>query len=472
VTRPGGADTAAEPAPSRRPRWTRFISGRSASATQSEQRYIRVSQATITAVVGRVTSVLATLVTIPLTVHYLGPERYGAWVTLSTILAWAQLADLGLVNGLTNAIAEAHARDDRALAQRYVATAFWALTMVSVVLAAIYGAAYAHVNWPGMLGTTSTVAARELPVAVSLSVALFLLSLPLTVVERIYIAHQEGAIANAWSIAGNVLTLVSVVLVTRSHGGLPALVTAVAGVRLLALLGSASWLAAVRRPYLVPRPSCFDRVVWRRLGADGAQLFVIQLAAMLLLSTDNYIIARILGASYVTPYSIAWSLFTIPQMLASVSFPYLWAAYGDAVARRDVAWITRAFRRALLVSIGFSALVAAPLALVGGAVIRFWVGAVAVPPTTVLVWMAVWSVTFAFMNGLSCFLNANGRFRGQTLYGTATALLNIALSVWWAGKFGLSGVIAATVVSYLSVAVVPASLEALSVLRRLRNVPA
>lgn len=449
-------------------RWSRLIAGTSPPSTESEKRYVRISQGTVTAVLGRAIGMAATLATIPLTVGYLGPERYGVWVTLGSVLTWLQLADLGLPNGLTNAIAEANARDDRVLAQRYVATAYWALTALSLALIALFGAAHAYVNWPRILGSMSPTAAREISAAVALAFVAFMLSFPLAITDRVYIAHQEGAIANVWSILANLATVAGVLVVIRTRGGLPALVIASSGVRLLVSIASTCWLVTVHRPYLFPLPSRFDRSAWRRLGRDGARLAIIQIAAMLLFSTDNYIIARVLGASYVTPYSVTWSLFTIPQLPATLMFSYLWAAYGDAIARRDAVWVIHTFRRTLLVFVGFSAAMSVPLALAGAGVIREWVGEVAVAPRSVFVWMAVWSIVFAYMNGLACLLNANGRFRGQTLYGSSTAVLNIVLSVWWAREYGLPGVIAGTVVSYLAVAVVPASLESFRVVRDLR----
>jgi hypothetical protein len=38
------------------------------------------------------------LISVPLTAKYLGAERYGLWLTLSTFLGWGGMADFGLVN--------------------------------------------------------------------------------------------------------------------------------------------------------------------------------------------------------------------------------------------------------------------------------------------------------------------------------------------------------------------------------------
>ena len=69
----------------------------------------------------------------PLTVHYLGAERYGVWLTISSLLTWMSMTDFGLAgNALVNVLAEASGREDREGAQHYAASAFWALTGVGV----------------------------------------------------------------------------------------------------------------------------------------------------------------------------------------------------------------------------------------------------------------------------------------------------------------------------------------------------
>jgi hypothetical protein len=65
-------------------------------------------------------------------------------------------------------------------------------------------------------------------------------------------------------------------------------------------------------------------------------------------------------------------------------------------------------------------------------------------------------------------LNGVGQLRGQMVYGIFAAVANVWLSIRWARMHGPAGVIAGTVVSYLVCAAVPATIEAVVTLRRLR----
>jgi O-antigen/teichoic acid export membrane protein len=105
---------------------------------------------------------------------------------------------------------------------------------------------------------------------------------------------------------------------------------------------------------------------------------------------------------------------------------------------------------------------------VGSRFIRVWAGPAAVPPTGVLVWMAAWAVVNASGSAVACMLNASRKLTGQMLYGVAAATANVGLSIVLARAFGITGVIAATVIAYVGLVTAPSALECAMVIRRVR----
>ena len=51
-------------------------------------------------------SILIGLLYVPLLLNYLTQEKYGIWLTLTSILGWFSYFDIGLGNGLRNKLAE------------------------------------------------------------------------------------------------------------------------------------------------------------------------------------------------------------------------------------------------------------------------------------------------------------------------------------------------------------------------------
>lgn len=425
----------------------------------------RILRAAAAGLSARGVAMLVSFATIPLTVRYLGGERYGAWVTISTLLAWLQLADLGLGNALTNALATAHGDRDQDAARAYVATAFWTFAAVAAALALVFLPIWIWLDWGRVLNVRSAVAQAEVAHAVGLAFALFVLGFPFLVLDRIYAAHQEGWLASYWAMAANVASLAAIVAVTRADGGLVALVGAFSGSRLVVQAASAVWLFGRHRPWLRPGWRHVSLDVARRLGRPGGLFLLLQLAAIALFETDNVVIAQLLGAEAVTPYSVAWRLFTIPSLLVALWFPYLWPAFTEALGRGDVRWMARAFAVSTVVGTATALALAIPLAWLGRPILALLGGPAAAPTAGLLAWMAAWSVINAYCTNVSCLLNAAGRLSLQVACGLVTAAANLVLSVLWAPRHGGAGVIAATVVSYAVLAVLPLSVEAVRLLR-------
>jgi O-antigen/teichoic acid export membrane protein len=440
---------------------------RATAASTPAQRSARVLGAALSALAGRGVSLLVNLVSVPLTVGYLGAERFGAWTTLSTVLAWFQIADLGIGNGLTNSLATAHGTGRTDAARAYLTTALALLSGVAVALLLVGCAAGPFVDWVAFFNVKSATARGEIVQAVIAAVALMLVGFPLSAVDRAYLAMQDGALLNAWSALANLTSLVAIVLATRSGTGIPGLVVATGGTRVAVGLLSALYLFWRRRPGLRPALAAIDWVKGRELARTGALFFGIQLSALVLYNTDNVIIAKILGPEQVTPYAVSWRFMTLPSAIIGLVFPYLWPAYGEALARGDVTWVRKTLARTTSGAALVGLFVSMPMVVWGQQVVRWWAGEAAVPTRTLLVWMGLWGLIAAPMSAISCFLNASGKLRVQVAFGLVTAASNVTLSIILARRFGSTGVIAATVLTYAASSLVPALVQARMAVRQL-----
>lgn len=446
--------------------WSDLLLGRQAPANEGQERVLRSLKTLLTGLAGRGVGLLINFLSLPLAVSYLGSERFGVWATITTIMAWVNLADLGFGNSVTNALSGALGKGDDALARRVVATGFWLLTLISLLLFPLGCLAGSSLNWSSWLGISADLAQREALPAVAVAVVLSLIGFPLSLVNRILEAHQEGVRTNYWMMAGNLASFAGLVAGTSLHATLPWLVAAVWGPQLLVTLGAAVWLFTRHKPHLRPSFALASRAEAAALWAVGGQFFIVQLNGILLFQTDNLIIAHFMDASAVTPYNVTWRLFTYAGLVTTLFNSALWPAYADAYARKDGAWIRRTFRRSLWATLVLTTLLAGLLVVIGEWFIRHWAGPEAVPPFAVIAWMGVWSVISAAMGACASLANATGHLRGQMICGFLAALLNIGLSVWLVQTAGLAGVIAATVIAYAVCVIVPIALETRAILNK------
>jgi O-antigen/teichoic acid export membrane protein len=439
--------------------YVRLAFGKGQAVGDAQRRYVRIIRGIFTGLAGRAVAVIVSFISVPLTVRYLGAERYGAWVTISAFMAWVALADLGLSNSLTNAVSEGYAKGHRNLMQDYIAAAFWSLAGVALLLGLIFFSVWGSLSWDQIFNVQTAQARAEVGPAVAIAFALFILNLPFSIISRIYGAHQEVAAANGWAAAGNILGLAALVAVTQFKGGLVSLVIAVSGTVLLVNVISAVWVFGCSKPWLFPR---LVRVTWpavRKLSSLGGMFFVVQVAALVLFQTDNLIIAHYLGAAAVTPYSVTWRLFTYTSLFQILASPSFWPAYAEALSRGDRSWVRRSFRLNFRITVVSTAALALPLVLFGSWFIDKWAGRAAVPPYALLPWMGIWSVIYAAMSTQSCLLASAGRLKAQMIYSILAAAVNLLLSITLVQRIGLTGVIMGTVGAFLICVVVPQSLE-------------
>src|SRR5262249_31721647 len=106
----------------------------STDAGISKERYRRIALTTVTSVAAKGIALVTTLISVPLTVDLLGPEKFGLWMTISSLITVLGFADFGMGNGLLTAICAAHGRDDTQAARRYVSSAFFILLGIAVGL--------------------------------------------------------------------------------------------------------------------------------------------------------------------------------------------------------------------------------------------------------------------------------------------------------------------------------------------------
>ena len=79
---------------------------------RSKERLRRILLTSISTIGTRVITAIVGIISVPMTLHYLGAERYGLWMAISSFIAMLTFADLGVGNGLFNAVAESYGIDD------------------------------------------------------------------------------------------------------------------------------------------------------------------------------------------------------------------------------------------------------------------------------------------------------------------------------------------------------------------------
>jgi O-antigen/teichoic acid export membrane protein len=420
------------------------------SADRGRERYRRAGVTASTSYIARGVAILTGFVSVPLTVSYLGAERYGMWLTISSVLVWVALMDFGLAgSALVNVLSEAAANDDRAAARQYTASAFWALVTIALVIGVSLIAAFHLIPWRAVFRVSDAISTQELELTCALVLSLFVINLPLSLLRGVYNGHQEGYLANIWWIVGGVISLLSLVVVTRFQGGLPQLVIALSGVPALVVFASAYHVFVRRYPWLAPAPSAVRWTCIRRLLKLGGKYTTIQLAALGIYQSQAMIVTQVLGPSQVVIFVVAFKVIALPVELTYLGTVPFIAPLGEAKALRDWRWIKGAFKTATVASVALGVPLAAVLALFAKPLILFWAGPSAVPDSNLVLWLFTYTVLSVSVTMTGQLLSGIGRIETLLLSVVLCSFSCVVLGVLFASWWGLSGVAFAMAISML-----------------------
>lgn len=415
---------------------------------RAHERHRRVVLTSLASVGARSISVASALITVPLTLHYLGAERYGLWMTISSVIALMGFTDFGLGNGLINAVAKAHGQDDREGAARSVSSAFYLLLAIALGLACALLLAYPWVPWARVFNVRTPEAVAEAGPAMAVFAGWFLIGLPLSVVPRIQAGYQEGFCNSFWQALGNTAGLVCLLVAIAREASLPGLVGLMAGMPVVATVANGVSLFWIRRPWLRPRLSAMTLEVSRSMLRTGSLFFVLQVAAVVTFASDGLIIAQLFGSATVPEYTIPMRLFSLAPMFLGMMLAPLWPAYGESASRGDVAWIRKTLIRSLRLALLVTVIPCLLLVLFGHSLLLFWVGPTVKVPFLLLLGMGVWTVMSGAGESVAMFLNGTNTIRFQAVTATITCCSALMAKITFGRWLGLPGVVLGTVLAY------------------------
>ena len=152
-------------------------------------------------------------------------------------------------------------------------------------------------------------------------------------------------------------------------------------------------------------------------------------------ASDNLIITQFLGPEAVTQYAIPYQMFSIGLVIFNVIICPLWPAYGEAIARGDLAWVQKTLNRSLkliLLSVGPVSIF---LILFGKQILQLWVGSKISPSLLLNLGLGVWMIILTFGGTMTILLNAANIFMFQVIFIFITIVFSILFKCLFCSLF-------------------------------------
>ena len=354
---------------------------------------------------------------------------------------------------MRNKVAESLANAQTGDAASYVGSAYTLIGLLAIVLWIVFTVGSSFISWQIVFNTT-TIPEPTLRDTVHIVVSFILFNFVITLINTLLGAVQRTSLVALGQLISNVLVLVLVFLLSKTTEASINSLALVYGIStVVSNLFLSIWFYG-NRPELRPRFN-LDKNHVRPLLAVGFQFFIIQVAVLVIFTTDKILITHIFGPEYVTQYEVVFKLFSVITFAHGLISAPLWSAYTEAYHKEDFKWIRRMLRTQLIIFFGIVVAIFL-LTAMAESIIEVWIGKGFEITSELLVATGLFVTISTWNNIFAMFVNGIGKIKIQLYTALIAMCANIPISIFLAKNtdLGTSAIIIGTTCSLLLAAVV------------------
>ena len=162
----------------------------------------------------------------------------------------------------------------------------------------------------------------------------FCIQFVIKLLTTIFIAYQKPAISDFIYFLSNLVSLIiiySLIIFTSSSLLNIGIVYSIVPVIILSISSIYAYTHTLKK--FRPNFRIVDFKYAKELYSLSIKFFIIQISALIIYTTDNLIIANILGPAEVTPYNIAFKYFSIIMIVFAIILRPMWSSVTDAYTK-------------------------------------------------------------------------------------------------------------------------------------------
>lgn len=421
--------------------------------TNGSERSKKAFKNIVISLIAKCVSVITPLLIVPLTISYVNPTQYGIWLTLSSMIAWISVFDLGLGHGFRNRFAESVAKGDDKLARQYVSTTYFIISCIVLFLFICMMILNSFIDWTSVLKVESSYR-EELQKVVGIVCAFFCLNMVVRLFSTLLTANQEPGAAALITGLGEICSLVAIFVLTKvSSGSLFNLALYYSGVPCLVLL-IVSLIAFNFSKYkkYAPSTSFINLSLIKNVLSIGIQFFFIQLCMIAIFQIINIVLSREIGPIAVTQYNVTHKYYGMLHTTLLIIIAPFWSAFTDAYTKGDYSWMKSTLTK-LERSWCVAFIIGVVMIFVSPFFFKIWLKDSVSVPLSLSIAMMVFLLSQSLGGVYMMLINGIGTIRIQLIVYIVFALVSWPLLVFSCRLLGLYGVLIIPTIVYICQAV-------------------
>lgn len=395
---------------------------------RSFERYRRCAWTCVVMLMMRFANIFIGIITVPLTLNYLGSDLFGIWMILTSIIGFASFADLGLGVGLRNSIIKKNAVNDTNGVNLYIWNAVTVLCLVAAVLIVLALGVVPFISWGNIIKCSEESSILQIAPAITGMLIAFAVTLPITQLLNIASGFQRAYWGYGCYLIGRIASLGFIWLCVKFKWSLGVLAAGYIGTPTLCLL--IGWMVfLVREPRYLPRRIQIKSDILKELFGIGGYSLLHNISHAVLCSSSIFIIGHTINSAASVPYSVVQKVFGLTSVFSASLLMGLSVAVGDAWHSKNFNWIKGAIHRSLLPIFGIVIGLSLIIILAGKPLILLWTRNLQSEPTiALLITCALLNVISIYASIYSGFLMSMNYVREVAVYQLICGIVAVAIS--------------------------------------------
>ena len=395
-------------------------------------------------------SIVVSFILVPISLQAVGKKQYGIILTITSVINWIAFFDIGMGNGLRTKLGKCIAENDRVLGRKYVSTAYFYIASIFLGILVLYTIAHPFINWYDTLNING-VDVPGLNSCMYFLIALFIVRFILQLIGVILLADQQSYLNDVIMPVSNLLTLGLIYFFY--HAGIANfyLITfSICAAPVLVFVGYTYVLFRGRYKWLRPSFKMVDHGLRKDLLSLGAKFFFVQIAALIMFSSSNFIIAKLFSMEEVTLFNIGSRYYGVSLMLFGIILTPLWGAFTNAWYQGDKNWIASMIRKMVFLNMGLLILGFVMLTYYEP-ISKWWLSETISLTPVFAITLILYNFHAAFNNILSYFLNAIGKVNIQLYSAICGGIITVPATIFLFRntQLGLASICVANMMSLL-----------------------
>jgi len=410
------------------------------SNEHTSQRNTRLLLSIATSVLAKFISIGSTLITIPVTLNYLGAESFGVWMVISGVVGFMSFSDLGIGMGLQNALSKACGQDDHISPRHYIINAYLIVAALASCSALLLLAMFTLLPVENLFKIADNHLLSNAVTALKYSLLAFLFGMPVALIQRILGGLQKTYVANNVVLMGSVLSLIAILSAVHFDLGLVGLsVLFVLSPTITLLLYSLYFF--YKNAEFRPKLSNISKHYVNPIVSAGVWTVFVQIIYTAKMNIPTMIISASLGLLAVAEYSVAQKLTGLASTMIGMALQPLWVVYGEAYHRGDRKWVEKTLKKSIKLVLLLTVSAAIAFQFIGQPLIALWLGGEVLPSRLLIGCFSLWMIASTINVCFAMLLNGTGNFRNQSVFSFVFVGLALALILSFTNDIGVAGVI-------------------------------